>query len=69
MMAYAMHLLRTEPTKEVRIHPDGEHGKRFDFSGWLARRGLELVSRSGKTTYGGTYTNAEGKTIVINPSK
>jgi hypothetical protein len=30
-LAYAMHLLRTEPIREVRIHPDGEHGKRFDF--------------------------------------
>jgi hypothetical protein len=22
-LAYAMHLLRTEPVREVRIHPDG----------------------------------------------
>ena len=34
MVAFAMHLLRTVPgLREVSIHPDGEHGKRFDFSG------------------------------------
>ena len=32
MVAFAMHLLRTTPSQEVRIHPDGEHGKRFDFA-------------------------------------
>jgi hypothetical protein len=67
MLAYAMHLLRTEPTDEVRIHPDGEHGKGFDFSGWLARHGFDVVSRSGKTAYGGSYANAQGKKIVVNP--
>ena len=67
MVAYAMHLLRTQPTNEVRIHPDGEHGKQFDFSGWLARRGFLSVSRSGKTSYGGTYTDGEGRTIIVNP--
>jgi hypothetical protein len=40
MLTYAMHLLRTEPTKEVPIHPDGEHRKQFDFSSWLGRRGF-----------------------------
>jgi len=67
MMAYAMHLLRTEPTNEVRIHPDGEHGKRFDFLGSLTRHGFSAMSRSGKTAYGGTYANSEGKTIVLIP--
>ena len=33
MLAYAMHLLRTEDAREVCIHPDGEHGKQFDFAG------------------------------------
>ena len=67
MVAYAMHLLRTQPTKEVRIHPDGEHGKQFDFSGWLGRRGFSMVSRTGKTSYGGAYTDEEGRTIIVNP--
>jgi hypothetical protein len=31
MLAYAMHLLETENTREVRVHPDGMHGKQFDF--------------------------------------
>jgi hypothetical protein len=67
MLAYAMHLLRTQPIKEVRIHPDGEHGKQFDFSGWLGRRGFSKVSSTGKTSYGGTYTDEEARTIIVNP--
>jgi hypothetical protein len=39
MLAYAMHLLRTTSTHEVLVHPDGEHGKRFDFAGWLSKQG------------------------------
>jgi hypothetical protein len=31
MLAYAMHLLETEPTHEVRIHPDGQHAKQFEW--------------------------------------
>jgi hypothetical protein len=67
MVAYAMHLLRTTTTKEVRIHPDGMHGKQFDFTDWLRRRGFSISARSGKTTYGGTYVNGEGRTIIVNP--
>jgi hypothetical protein len=67
MVAYAMHLLRTQPTKEVHLHPDGEHGKQFDFSGWLKRRGFSMVSSSGGTTFGGTYTDGDGRTIIVNP--
>ena len=67
MVAYAMHLLRTEPTKEVRIHPDGEHGKQFDFSGWLSRRGFSMISSIGKTTYGGAYADGQGRMITVNP--
>ena len=41
MVAFAMHLLRTVPgLHAVSIHPNGEHGKRFDFQGWLGKRGL-----------------------------
>lgn len=69
MVAFAMHLLRTVPgLREVSIHPDGEHGKRFDFSGWLGKRGFAKTSGLGKTAYGGTYADGNGKTIVINPS-
>jgi hypothetical protein len=68
MVAFAMHLLRTTSTREVRIHPDGEHGKRFDFARWLGRRGFERTSRSGKTDYGGGYTLPDGRRIVVNPA-
>ena len=67
MVAYAMHLLRTEPIDQVRIHPDGEHGKQFDFAGWLARQGFRIASGIGSTTYGGTYRDGAGRTIVVNP--
>jgi hypothetical protein len=67
MIAYAMHLLRTEGAKHVRVHPDGEHGKQFDFSGWLANRQFRKTSSLGTTTYGGVYENAGGQTITINP--
>lgn len=68
MVTYAMHLLRTTTTTHVWIHPDGEHGKRFDFVGWLARRGFEKLTSIGKTSYGGEYRNDNGRRITINPS-
>ena len=67
MLAYAMHLLRTEDTAAVRIHPDGEHGKQFDFTGWLAAQGFARVSAIGTTTYGGVYRNDCGQEIEVNP--
>jgi hypothetical protein len=67
IVAYAMHLLRTQDTRHVRVHPDGEHGKQFDFSGWLLRRDFVKISNIGSTSYGGTYRNAEGQVITINP--
>jgi len=67
MIAYAMHLLRAEGAAHVRIHPDGEHGKQFDFSGWLERRHFRKTSAIGTTAYGGMYENARGQTITINP--
>jgi hypothetical protein len=67
MVAFAMHLLRTTSTQEVRIHPDGEHGKRFDFAGSLGKRGFKQTSRSGRTEYGGTYTWPDGRRIVVSP--
>lgn len=67
MLAYAMHLLRTAGAAHVRIHPDGEHGKQFDFAGWLVRRGFAKVSSLGGTTYGGVYRDAAGQTITVHP--
>lgn len=67
MVSYAMHLLRTEDVKEVRIHPDGEHGKQFDFAGWLLRRDFAKTSSVGTTTYGGVYRSPRGQTISVNP--
>jgi hypothetical protein len=67
MVAYAMHLLRTQRVAEVRIHPDGEHAKKFPFSDWLARRGFKMVAPSGRTSYGGTYADDLGRKIIVNP--
>lgn len=67
MLAYAMHLLRTQGARDVRIHPDGEHGKQSDFAGWLLRREFAKISNLGTTSYGGVYRNAAGQTITVNP--
>ena len=67
MIAYAMHLFRTEGASHVRVHPDGEHGKQFDFQGWLGRHQFRKTSSIGTTAYGGVYENASGQTITINP--
>jgi hypothetical protein len=68
MVAYAMHLLRTTKSDHVRIHPDGEHGKRFDFTGWLSRRGFEKATSTGTTSYGGEYRHPNGWRLTIHPS-
>lgn len=67
MLAYAMHLLRTQGARDVRIHPDGEHGKQFDFTAWLGRRDFTKISSLGSTTYGGVYRNPAGQTITVHP--
>lgn len=67
MLAYAMHLLRTQGAQDVRIHPDGEHGKQFDFAAWLERRDFTKTSSLGSTTYGGVYRNHAGQTIALHP--
>ena len=68
MVAFAIHLLRTEGAQHVRVHPDGEHGKQFDFTGWLLRRAFtELDLPVGTASYGGVYRNSTGQTITINP--
>ena len=67
MVAYAMHLMRAEGARDVRIHPDGEHGKQFDFSGWLGRRDFVKTSSLGTTAYGGVYGNSSGQTVTVQP--
>jgi hypothetical protein len=68
MLAFATHLLRTVPgLKHVAIHPDGEHGKRFDFLDWLTKHGFDLTEPMGSTRYGGTYRSVSGQTILVNP--
>ncbi|MBZ0148679.1 MAG: hypothetical protein K8F62_14220 [Pseudorhodoplanes sp.] len=69
MLAFAFHLLRTvQGLKKVSIHPDGEHGNRFDFKGWLAANGLGLAQPSGRTPYGGRYEHSDGRQIVVHPA-
>jgi hypothetical protein len=67
MVAYAMHLLRAAGVQHVRVHPDGEHGKQFDFAGWLERRGFTKIHSLGATSYGGVYRNAVGQRITVQP--
>lgn len=67
MVAFAMHLLRTLPATEVRVHPDGMHGAQFDFTGWLAGRGFTKMSGMGTTQWGGVYSDGAGRTIIVNP--
>ncbi len=68
MVAFALHLLRTAPgLRQVDIHPDGEHGKMFDFKGWLEKQGFGQVSSTGTTSYGGLYEDHQGRTILLNP--
>jgi len=67
MLAWAMYLLRVEEVREVHLHPDGEHGKRFDFVSRLERRGFGKVEKRGKTTYGGLYRDADARRLIIDP--
>ena len=65
IVAYAMHLIRTEAVKTITISPDGEHGKRFQFREWFGQQGFELVASSGNTTYGGRYEDAKGRVLTV----
>ena len=65
MLAYGMHLLRTIPKlQKVELHPDGEHGKRFEIAQWLSAQGFVLKEPQGKTAYCGTYRSNQ-QTIVV----
>lgn len=69
ILAFAFHLLRTVPNlTKVSVHPDGGHGNRFDFKGWLAAQGFNLVQPSGRTAYGGLYEAADGRQVVVHPA-
>ena len=67
MLAYAMHLCKAYSATEISLHPDGEHGKRFDFRASLSRRGFDLVEARGTTKYGGIYRSDDGTEIMLIP--
>lgn len=56
MLAFAMHLF-TKGAGQVSIHPDGEHGKRFEIQAWLATHGFIWREGWGTTSYAGRYLN------------
>jgi hypothetical protein len=61
-----MHLLRTEPVSEVRIHPDGQHARQVDFPDWLEKHGFRRVATA-RTPFAGTFEDAQGRRIVVHP--
>ena len=68
MLGFAMYLFRAVPgLQEVSIHPDGEHGKRFDIRNWLEAHGFKLVEPKGGTAYGGRYTTDQDRTLIVYP--
>ena len=65
MLAYGMHLLQTVPAlTTVELHPDGEHGKRFEIGHWLSARGFALKEGHGTTGYCGTYVRHQQVIVV-----
>jgi|SRR6266481_3562214 len=67
MIAFALHLL-DKGASEVEIHPDGEHGKRYDIRGCLKSRGFMLREARGTTAYGGVYhDNNQELTVFPKP--
>ena len=56
MLAFAMHLF-ARGAGQVSIHPDGEHGKRFEIQQWLATHGFVRQEGWGTTSYAGRYVN------------
>ena len=66
MVTYAMHLLRTQSARDIRIHPDGEHAKIFEIVPFLERRGFRLAERIGTTNYGGSYVRG-AETLIVRP--
>ena len=67
MIAFAMHLF-AHGAREVELHPDGEHGKRFDLSRCLQILGFKHTFGQGKTSYGGTHKRGQQKlSITVKP--
>ncbi len=67
MFAMACYVLdNATAATTVSIHPDGEHAKRFDISGWLRRAGFVKIESLGSTSYGGTYRRGS-ETVVVDP--
>ena len=58
MLAFAMHLF-SRGADQVSIHPDGEHGKRFEIQAWLATHGFTWSHGWGTTNYAGRYLNGD----------
>jgi hypothetical protein len=68
IMAFAMYLMHNVPDlKHVAVHPDGEHGKRFDFKGWLEGQGFATQKSVGSTGFGGLYVSQEGRSVLVDP--
>lgn len=65
MLAYGMYLFRRhEELLEVEIHPDGEHGKKFDIKSWLEQHGFQRIEVRGSTSYGGRYQGGNHSWVV-----
>jgi|APAra7269096714_1048519.scaffolds.fasta_scaffold02798_5 hypothetical protein len=58
MLAFAMHLF-SRGAKNVSVHPDGEHGKRFEIQAWLMMHGFTWHKGWGTTSYAGRYMNGD----------
>lgn len=56
MLAFSMHLFG-RGAGQVSIHPDGEHGKRFEIQAWLTTHGFTWREGWGTTRYAGRYLN------------
>ena len=63
MIAFAMHIMGEGATC-VEIHPDGEHGKRFDMRRFIESLGFVLKNPRGKTAYGGEYQRGKQSIII-----
>jgi hypothetical protein len=67
MLAYALHLRSAFDANRIELHPDGEHGKIFDFRNQLGAFGYQFVSPLGSTNYGGVYRHVDQTEIAVHP--
>jgi len=54
IVAFALYLL-DKGASGIELHPDGEHGKRFDIRACLESRAFVLHEPRGSTKYAGFY--------------